>query len=362
MTGILSSLREQAVAESPQILIPEHQDERVLAAAAEVASDGIARPVVLDSEDSFAQHCRGQGIDPTLFETVARDQDDWYEDYVQKYVELRGVTPEVAETLLESNLVLGMLMLRCNDVDGIVAGALHPTGEVVATANGIVGLDSTIKTASSFFLMITDNADIGEDGALVYADCGVNISPSSDQLADIAHATATTVERLLDWEPRVAMLSFSTKGSANHESVEKVREATSRVKDRTNDLLIDGELQSDAALVPSVADRKTDDDAAIQGDANVLVFPDLESGNIAYKLTERLGGAKALGPILQGYTRPLSDLSRGASTDAIYDIMLVTAARAARWDSNTTGEIISGGLLKGREKTQRPLHPPNPAD
>lgn len=362
MSDILSNLAEQAVAESPQILIPEHQDERVLAAAAQAARDGIVRPVVLAPDDSFERRCRAQEVDATLFETVDRNDDDRYEEYVQKYVKLRDVTPEVAETLLESNLVLGMLMLRCNDVDGVVAGALHPTGEVVATANGIVGLDSRVQTASSFFLMITDNVDVGEDGALVYADCGVNVTPSSDQLADIAHATATTVERLLDWEPRVAMLSFSTKGSASHESVEKVREATATVKARTSDLLIDGELQSDAALVPSVADRKTEDDAAIQGDANVLVFPDLESGNIAYKLTERLGGATALGPILQGYARPLSDLSRGASTEAIYDIMLVTAARAARWDSGLTGETISGGLLKRREDAQRPIHPPNLAD
>lgn len=358
MTSILSELSKQAARKSPRILVPEHCDERVLTAAANAADDGIASPVVLDSPESLGQLCRDYGVEPTLFETINRETVGSYETYVRTYAELRGITEATASTMLESNLVFGMLLLRLGEIDGVVAGALHPTAEVIAAANSIVGLDPTIETASSFFLMITDTPEIGENGALVYSDCGVNIDPGSDELADIALTTAMTTRRLLDWEPRIAMLSFSTKGSASHQTVEKVREATTWVQNQNEDLLIDGEMQSDAALVPAVAKRKIGEDGAIQGDANILIFPDLESGNIAYKLTERLAGAKALGPILQGYARPLSDLSRGANVEDIYDIILVTVARAAKWEDSPTGNVVSSGLLRHRETELQPLHPP----
>lgn len=361
MTDVLSHLRTHATRETPRILLPEHRDTRVLTAAANAARDGVARPVVFDAPASLDRLCRSEDIDPDLFDVRERDGGATNETYVQEYTELRDVSDSTAWTMLQSDLVLGMLLLRLGEVDGVVAGALHPTAEVVAAANSVVGLDPETDIASSFFLMVTENPEIGNCGSLLYADCGVNIDPSSNQLADIAQTTATTAQRLLGWEAKVAMLSFSTKGSAAHESVEKVRTATATVRDRT-DILVDGELQTDAALVPAVADRKIGDDAVVQGDANVLIFPDLEAGNIAYKLTERLAGAKALGPVLQGYSRPLSDLSRGSSADDIYDIITVTAARAANWDESPAGDIIAGGLLGRREEQQRPLHPPQAAD
>jgi len=361
MNNVLSTLRDQAKHESPRILLPEHHDERVLTAAADAARDGVARPVVFDTPESLQEICEKQGLDPGLFEIRTRPSGETDDRYVQEYAELRGVSESTAATMLESDLVLGMLLLRLDEVEGVVAGALHPTGEVVAVANSVVGLDPEIDTASSFFLMVTDNLDVGHNGGLLYADCGVNIDPSSGQLADIAQTTAKTARRLLDWEPKVAMLSFSTKGSANHKSVKKVREATETVRGRTN-ILVEGELQTDAALVPAVANRKVGEDAAIQGDANILVFPDLDAGNIAYKLTERIGGAKALGPVLQGYSRPLSDLSRGSAAEDIYNIIMLTSARAVNWGDPPTGSIISGGLLGRREEQQQPLHPPPVAD
>lgn len=361
MTDVLSRLRTQARREAPRILLPEHRDTRVLTAAARAARDGIARPVVFDSAESFERLCRDQAIDPDLFDVHARADSDVHEVHVQEYAELRDVSDSTAATMLESDLVLGMLLLRLDEVDGVVAGAVHPTGDVVAAANSVVGFDPATATASSFFLMLTDRSDVGNDGTLLYADCGVNIEPSSEQLADIAQTTATTARRLLGWEPKVAMLSFSTKGSASHESVEKVRAATAAVRERT-DVVVDGELQADAALVPSVAERKVGEDAAVKGDANTLVFPTLDAGNIAYKLTERLAGAKALGPVLQGYTRPLSDLSRGSSAEDIYEIITLTAARAVNWDDTLDGDVVGGGLLGRREEQRRPLHPPQAAD
>lgn len=361
MSDVLSTLYCQAKRKPPRVLLPEHNDKRVLTAAAEAAREGIARPVIFDTDDSLRRLCQKYGINPDLFEIQTRQCTSSWDSYVQEYIELRGVSEATAVKMLESDLVLGMLLLRLDEVDSLVAGALHPTAEVVAVANSIVGFDPNTSTASSFFLMMTDNPNVGHNGSLLYADCGVNIDPSSEQLADIAQTTATTARRLLDWKPKIAMLSFSTKGSATHEWAEKVREATETVRNRT-DLLVEGELQTDAALVPAVADRKIGDDAVVQGDANILVFPDLNAGNIAYKITERIAGAKALGPVLQGYTHPLSDLSRGSNAEDIYEIIMLSAARTADWGDPPTGQITSSGLLKRREEQQQPLHPPTVAD
>lgn len=356
MTDVIAHLRSQAARETPRILLPEQGDERVITAAANAARDGIARPVVFDPSEPLQRRWEEHDIDPDLFDVLGRD-DAFTDAYAQAYTELRDVSMSTAKTMLESDLVAGMLLVRLDEVDGVVAGAVHPTANVVAAANSVVGLAPAIDTASSFFLVVTEDPSIGERGGILYADCGVNIDPSSGQLADIAQSTAATARRLLDWEPRVAMLSFSTKGSATHESVEKVRTATTIVRDRT-DILVDGELQTDAALIPAVAARKVGNDAVLDGDANILIFPNLDAGNIAYKITERLAGAKALGPVLQGYSRPLSDLSRGSSADDIYDIITLTAARAANWYDATPGEIVAGGLLARREDEQRPLDAP----
>lgn len=348
MTDILQTLTKKSQEESPKILLPEADDERVLQAAVEAHDRGIAQPVLFNDE-AVRQTATALDVDINEFELI--DVSDLQLDaYVETYANLRSVTHKTARELLRDKLVLSGLLARIGEVDSFVAGAVNETAAVIAVANGVVGLDPSVDTGSSFFIMIFDDPAIGEDGVLLYADCGVNIAPSTDQLADIAIATANTADQLLDWDPKVAMLSFSTKGSANHETVQKVQTVTEQARGRDESLRIDGEMQADAALVPAVAERKTGGTSPLKGDANVLIFPDLQAGNIAYKLSERLGGATALGPILQGYARPISDLSRGASTEDIVDVLTVTAARVASDPGVNNGKIITRGALKQREE------------
>lgn len=348
--SVLPRLRKQAQEVTPHIFLPEVHDSRVLEAAVTAATEEVAQPVLFGPDDKTKRLCEKHQLPIKSLNFTSRPDGNMVNKYASEYAALRDIPVDTAKRVLDDDLVLGAWLLRTDVVDGMVAGAVHPTAEVVAAANGIVGLDPLIETASSYFLMEFEDPNIGKDGTLLYADCGVNIDPDDGQLADIALATATTAEELFGWEPCVAMLSFSTKGSASHETVDKVRQATEIARKQMDGLRIDGELQTDAALVPSVAEQKSAK-GMVEGDANVLIFPDLNAGNIAYKLTERLAGATALGPVLQGYARPLSDLSRGASADDIYNIITITAARAAITENLPEGEIITKGLLRKREQT-----------
>jgi phosphate acetyltransferase len=347
--SLLSRLREQARTATPRIVLPETHDARILEAAVRAARDDIAEPVLLGTDEGSGALCAEHDLSRGALTVLDHPDGATLDEYAAAYAALRDVSVSAAKRVLDDELVLGAWLTRSGGAEGLVAGATHPTAEVVATANGIVGLDPLVDTASSYFLMVFDDPAIGEDGALLYADCGVNIDPDDEQLADIALATAATAEKLLGWESRVAMLSFSTKGSASHETVDEVRRATEIARERMDGLCIDGELQTDAALMPSVAKRKSAD-GLVEGDANVLIFPDLNAGNIVYKLTERLAGATALGPVLQGYARPLSDLSRAASADDMYDIITITAARAAVSDPSADGTVLTRGLLARREQ------------
>jgi len=348
MPNILDKLRQAASSKQTRILFPEAHDERVLTAAARTAELEIARPVLFGPDAEITRLCSDLGISTELFEFLPQTDDGELAEYAGTYEELRDVSRSTARRILTEELVLGGLLVRLGTVDGMVAGATHPTSEVVAVANGLVGLAPGVNTASSYFLMVFDDETIGENGALLYADCGVNIDPSVNQLADIAVETVDTAEQLFDSQPRVAMLSFSTRGSADHDAAEKVAKAARRAAEQSQTAVVDGELQADVALVPEVAKRKVPDERTITGNANVLIFPDLDAGNIAYKLTERLAGATALGPILQGYAQPVSDLSRGASVEDIVDVTTITAVQSAP-DRDGDGEIIQEGLLSREE-------------
>lgn len=355
MSDTLSEIQAKAREVSPRIILPESDDERVVEAAVAVSEQQIAHPVLLEPHDETLQLLEERDISSEAV-SVLRVSEDELAEYADVYADVRNVSTEIASRMLEDNLVLSGLLTRIGEVDSTVAGAVYETAEVLAVANGIVGFDPAVDTGSSFFIMDFDRPDVGENGTLLYADCGVNISPSENQLANIALSTAETAEQLFGWTPKVAMLSFSTKGSANHESVEKIRTATELAQQKQDSLIIDGELQADAALVSDVAEKKIEGTPMIQGDANILIFPDLQAGNISYKLSDRLFGATALGPLLQGYARPLSDLSRGAIASDIADILTVTAAKAAVSPSGDDGvvtdsKIVTGGALHRSEQS-----------
>ena len=233
--------------------------------------------------------------------------------------------------MLKKPLNFGFMMTVAGDADAVVAGASHTSGEVIATANLILGLSPGISIPSSFLLIVIPECKYGENGALIFSDASVNPDPAAECLADIAAASALSAKTILGWEPRVAMLSFSTKGSASDAVVAKIVKATAIARARFPDLLVDGELQADAALDPEVASRKVPGGSSVAGKANVLIFPELNASNIAYKLVERLAGAHAYGPILQGFSRPVSDLSRGATVKDIVGTMTLLAVQAQRW-------------------------------
>lgn len=327
---ILEKIRQKAASDLQHIVLPEGEDARTIQAAAICANEKIAKVTLLGREDVIKQIANETNSNLNGVNILNHRTSGDFGKMANLYHQLRrskGVTLEEAEQVVKDSLFYGNLLVSESKADGSVAGAVNSTANVVRAALHCVGVREGFKTVSSFFLMVVPDKKFGANGAMIYADCGVVIDPDITQLAEIAIASADSCRALIGVEPKVAMLSFSTKGSAKHALADKVIEATKTIKVRMPDLEVDGELQADAALVPAVAQKKAEG-STVAGNANVLIFPDLNAGNIAYKLTERLTGGTAIGPILQGLDKPCNDLSRGCKAEDIVNAVAITAVQS----------------------------------
>ncbi len=321
MSDFLERMKKAAKSSKKTIVLPEGEDPRTIEAAKKIVAEGLANLVILGDPDK---------IDVEGVTVIDPRNAEKHDEYAAAFAELRkkkGVTlPEAMEQMNDATY-FGTMMVKMGDADGLVSGACHSTANTLRPALQILKTAPGTKLVSAFFIMCTDKAEYGDDGTLLFADCGLNIDPTADELSEIAIASAGSWEKYMGTQPKVAMLSFSTMGSAKGEVPTKVQEATELAHEKAPELAVDGDLQLDAALVPSVAALKASG-SDVAGKANVLVFPDLEAGNIGYKLVQRFAGAQAYGPILQGIAKPVNDLSRGCSADDIVGVVAITAVQA----------------------------------
>lgn len=323
MSDLFTGLKEQLQGESKRkVVFPEATDERILTAVSRLKQEGLVEPVLIGTTAKITQAAEQFGVD--VSDCVIADPAEYaaFSDMVETFIERRSgrVSREEAENVLKDGNYFGTMLVYLGEADGLVSGAVHSTSDTVRPALQIIKTKEGVQKTSGVFVMVR------EEERYIFADCAINIAPSSEDLAEIAVESAKT-GALFGVDPRVAMLSFSTKGSAKSDETERVKEAVRFALEKDETLVIDGELQFDAAFVPAVAAKKAPE-SPLQGKANVFVFPSLEAGNIGYKMTERLGGFEAVGPILQGLNKPVNDLSRGCSSEDVYKLALITAAQA----------------------------------
>lgn len=327
---LMNRLWEAAKADKKRIVLPEGDEERTLVAAQKINELGLAYPVLVGDSAKIKENANELGVNLDGVDIIDPNNSERLQCYINEFYELRkskGMTLGKAEKIVRDPLYFGTMMVKLDDADGMVSGATHTTGDLLRPGLQIIKTAPGVSVVSSFFIMMVPGSQYGEEGMLLFSDCAVNPNPNYEQLAAIAIATAETARSLCKIEPRVAMLSFSTMGSADHEMVDKVRKATELAKELRPDLLIDGELQLDAAIVNKVANQKAPN-SNVAGRANVLIFPDLQSGNIGYKLVQRFANAEAIGPMCQGFAKPINDLSRGCSSDDIVNVVALTAVQA----------------------------------
>lgn len=328
----IDGIKERARKEIKTIILPEAEDIRILKATEKVLQEKYAEIILIGKKETILEKAKSNGISIEGAKIVEPEKSEDYDKYVNLLYDLRknkGMTIEKAKELVLDPVYYGMLMVKDEKADGLVSGAIHSTAETLRPALQILKTAPDTKLVSAFFVMVVPNCEYGENGVFVFGDSGLNENPNAEQLSEIAISSSKSFEQLVGKTPKVAMLSYSTYGSAHSELTEKVIEATKLVKEKKKDLLIDGELQLDAAIIPEISKSKAPG-SEIKGEANVLIFPDLNAGNIGYKLVQRLAKAEAYGPLCQGIARPVNDLSRGCNSDDIAGVVAITAVQAQK--------------------------------
>lgn len=328
--NVMSKIWDKAKKNKKVIALPEGSEERTIRAAGIIKKEGLAEPVLIGSREVILASAEKFNINLADIRIIEPLKSSQFENYVKGFYELRkakGVTVQSSEQTMKDEIYYATMMVKTGDADGMVSGAVHSTGDLLRPALQIIKTLPGISIVSSSFIMELPDNEFGDDGIILFADCAINPNPDAEELASIAIATAGTAKSLCGMEPKVAMLSFSTKGSAKHELVDKVVEATKIAKEKAPELMIDGELQLDAALIKKIGEMKAPG-SPVAGKANVLIFPDLQVGNIGYKLVQRLAKAEAIGPVSQGFAKPVNDLSRGCSVNDIVNVVAITAVQS----------------------------------
>ena len=332
--SFIDDIKNRAKKSIKTIILTESEDVRVLEAASKVTKEGFAKVILIGNQDETNKLASDNNIDIAGIQIIDPVTSDKYDKYVERFYELRkakGITMEDAKKIIKDNMYFGTMMVKSGDADGLVSGACHSTANTLRPALQILKTAPGTKLVSAFFLMNVPDCEYGEDGIFVFGDCGLVENPNPDELSEIAISSSKSFRQLTNKEPKVAMLSYSTYGSAHSELTEKVVEATKLLKEKMPDLICDGELQLDAAIIPEISASKAKG-SPIEGKANTLIFPSLDAGNIGYKLVQRLAKAEAYGPLCQGIARPVNDLSRGCSSEDIVGVVAITAVQEADQD------------------------------